>query len=76
LNQKMTMIEVRELEFKTEINVKGKAIQGQIKDDKLSLVLLAKVSGDGLQPPMRSVIVDKEWIDIAIEELKAVREKM
>lgn len=67
------------MDFKTEINVRGKVIQGQIKDDKLHLVLLANVSRgreEGIQPPMRSVVVDKEWIDIAIDELKAVREKM
>lgn len=66
------------MDFKTEINVKGKVIQGQIKDDKFHLVLVPKPKGreEGLQPPMKSVLVDKEWIDIAIEELKAIREKM
>jgi hypothetical protein len=64
------------MDFKTEINVKGKTMQGQIKNGKFHLILLAKVEGDGLQPPMRSVIVDKQWIDDAIEELKAVGEKI
>lgn len=64
------------MDFKTEINVKGKTIQGQIKNGKFHLILLAKVDGDGLQPPMRSVTVDKDWIDEAIDELKAIKEKM
>lgn len=66
------------MDFKTEINVSGKVIQGQIKDDKFHLVLVPKPKGreEGIKPPMRSVIVDKEWIDTAIEELKEIREKM
>lgn len=66
------------MDFKTEINVKGKVIQGQIKDDKFHLVLVPTPRGreEGISPPMRSVTVDKEWIDIAIEELKAVKDKM
>jgi len=67
------------MDFKTEINVRGKVVRGQIKEDKLHLVLLENVSRgreEGIKPPILSVIVDKEWIDTAIEELKEIREKM
>jgi hypothetical protein len=62
------------VEFKTEISVKGKSIQGNIRNGKFYLVLLEQTSE--FKPPLRSVEVDKMWIDAAIEELKQVREKM
>jgi hypothetical protein len=62
------------MNFKTEISVEGKAIRGQIRNGEFHLVVLEKSTN--VKPPMRTIVVDKEWIELAIEELKAVKEKM
>ncbi len=62
------------MNFKTEISVEGKAISGQIRQNKFHLIV--KEITSEFKPPMRTVVVDEAWIDIAIEELKQVKEKM
>ncbi len=62
------------MNFKTEISVEGKAIRGQIRNNGFHLIL-QEISTE-FKPPMRTIVVDEEWIDIAIEELKQVKNKM
>jgi hypothetical protein len=61
--------------FKTDLRVEGQAIGGMIRDGKFHMNLL-NPSNTPAPPSARIISFDKKWLDVTIEELKAVRDKL
>jgi hypothetical protein len=61
--------------FQTDIRVEGKVIGGTIKNGKFHMNMINPLNT--LVPPTARIIsFDKKSLDLTIEELKAVRDKL
>jgi hypothetical protein len=61
--------------FINQLFVGGCAVTGHIKDGKFYMTDLNP--SNKLKPPLsREIEFDKDWIEVTIEELRAIREKL
>jgi hypothetical protein len=66
------------MNFKTEIKVEGEIVRGTIKNDEFHMVLLHPSSGSPQppSPPSRPIKLTKNHLDLIINELESVKQKL